>query len=420
MSERADLEATLAQDPFDGGARSRYARLLEAEGDGDAALGQWRLLLRDPAHEAAARLEAARLATSLGQLDVARELLLAAVGDAPAPAPAAATAAPPPVDDEEGDDEPVPAAIPLRALPGGGERIERPGSVTRIEEHRVKLVDVVGMEDLKKVVRLRIIEPFVRPGLFQRFRRRAGGGVLLYGPPGCGKTLMARAIAGECDASFHAIGISDVLSRWMGVSEQNLELIFEKARSEAPAVLFFDELDALAYSRSKATNEHTRAMVNQFLAMLDGMESENDGLLVLAATNMPWDVDPAMKRPGRFDRQVFVPPPDADARAEMFRRKLRDVPTDGLDHVGLAANAHHFSGADVDGVIDRAKDAVLMGILDGGDERPLRQPDLLQAVEDAEPSTLDWLRTARNIVKFGGMDKSYKDVEKYLRANKLL
>jgi SpoVK/Ycf46/Vps4 family AAA+-type ATPase len=206
---------------------------------------------------------------------------------------------------------------------------------------------------------------------------------------------------------------------WVGSSERNLAAVFEKARSGAPSVLFFDELDALAFSRSKAASDHTRTLVNEFLSQLDGMAGRNERVLILAATNMPWDVDEAMKRPGRFDRQVFVPPPDASARAVMFREKLRDVPSDGIDAGALAARAVHFSGADIDGVIDRAKDAVLERILESGTERTLGQPDLLEALSRTEPSTLDWLRTARNLVKFGGAGGVYKDVEAYLRAEKL-
>jgi len=138
----------------------------------------------------------------------------------------------------------------------------------------------------------------------------SGGGILLYGPPGCGKTMLARAVANECNAAFVAVGISDVLNMWLGESERNLAAQFEKARAQQPCVLFFDELDALAYARSKAGSASARTVVNEFLTQLDGIGRENRGVLVLAATNMPWDVDPAMKRPGRFSRQIFVPPPD--------------------------------------------------------------------------------------------------------------
>jgi SpoVK/Ycf46/Vps4 family AAA+-type ATPase len=184
-------------------------------------------------------------------------------------------------------------------------------------------------------------------------------------------------------------------------------------------VLFFDELDALAFSRSKAHSDHTRTRVNEFLNQLDGMSGSNANVLVLAATNMPWDVDEAMKRPGRFDRQIFVPPPDAQARAEMFRLKLRDVPTESFDADTLGRRAEHFSGADIDGVIERAKDVALSDILDSGTEREVRNADLLAAIADTPASTLEWLKTARNLVKYAGASGSYKDVEQYLRKAKL-
>jgi SpoVK/Ycf46/Vps4 family AAA+-type ATPase len=314
-------------------------------------------------------------------------------------------------------DGPKPA---FRIVDGGSEPRDEDADIVPISTAReTRFVDIVGMEDLKKTVRLRIIDPFLKPGLFAKFKKKAGGGLLLYGPPGCGKTLMARAIATECNATFIPVGISDILSMWIGQSEGNLAALFDKARSYRPAVLFFDELDALAYSRSKAQSDHTRSTVNEFLNQLDGMAGNNEQVLILAATNMPWDVDPAMKRPGRFDRSIFVPPPDATARAEMFRAKLVDVPVGELDYQALAKVSEFASGADVDGIIDEAKDRVLADIMESGDERSLTQEDLLTAAGDIEPSTLDWLRTARNLVKYGGSDRSYKEVEAYLRNVRL-
>jgi transitional endoplasmic reticulum ATPase len=201
---------------------------------------------------------------------------------------------------------------------------------------------------------------------------------------------------------------------------KNLAALFEKARAHKPALLFFDELDALAYSRSKSDSHHSRTVVNEFLAQLDGIDSKNDKLLVLAASNMPWDIDPAMKRPGRFSRQIFVAPPDAAAREEMFRLKLDGVPCDALDLAKIAALTRKYSGADIDGVIDQTKDAVLMEILESKEERNLGQGDLLLAIENFHPSTDDWLRTARNLVKYAGADDAYRDVERYLKGEKLL
>jgi ATP-dependent 26S proteasome regulatory subunit len=424
--DREELERALLTRPFDAELRTRYARTLAQAGEFEASLEQWRLLTAQAADRAALRLELAQCLIELRRPEEAKKELLSARGCAdfqavwegfPAPGKAALAA----LETEHaasGVESTGPAR--LRVLTGGANRSGDLAEVVSISRSgTVRFSDIAGMEELKKLVRLRIVEPFLRPGLFERFKRRSGGGVLLYGPPGCGKTLLARAIATECKASFTAVGISDLLEMWVGATERNLAALFEKARSERPAVLFFDELDALAYSRSKANSDHTRTTVNEFLSQLDGMSGSNDGLLVVGATNMPWDVDEAMKRPGRFDRQVFVPPPDLQARVEMFRLKLRDVPTGNVDAEELARNTEHFSGADIDGVIELAKDVVLTSLLEGGPERGIQHADLLAAIEQAVPSTLDWMKTARNLVKFGGAGKAYKDVESYLRSTKL-
>jgi SpoVK/Ycf46/Vps4 family AAA+-type ATPase len=403
---RAELERHLAAEPFDAPARAEYAALLLGEGDAALAARQYELLVQAEPAAAAHRVGLSRALLAGRDLQGARR--------------AYEEARP-----KDGFEEDLDLAVALgaarapptlRVVAGGPPAAE---VVPISASGTVRFADVVGMEDLKKTIRLRIVEPFLNPGLFARFAKRSGGGLLLYGPPGCGKTLIARAIAGELQATFIAVGISDVLNMWIGESERNLAALFEKARAQRPAVLFFDELDALAYARSKASSEHTRHLVNEFLNQLDGMSGSNDRILVLAATNMPWDVDPAMKRPGRFDRQIFVPPPDEAARAEMFRQKLRGAPTEALDLETLARATPHLSGADVDGLVDDAKEKVLAEIVAGGPERPLRQADLVAAARRAHPSTLEWLKTARNLVKYGG-DAAYRDVEAYLKAHRLV
>lgn len=408
--ELTELEAALLRDPFDLNTRASYAALLLSLARPRDALHQYELCGRQAPAEASHAAGAARALLALDDRDAARARW------------AQARSMPGFVDDPElaaelGAAPAASAAGVLRVISGGAEALAPVVPLAAADV--VRFADVVGMAELKKLIRVKIIEPFLKPGLFARFGKKSGGGVLLYGPPGCGKTMIARAIAHECKASFVAVGISDILNMWIGESERNLAAIFDKARAEAPAVLFFDELDALAFSRAKARSEHTRTLVNEFLSQLDGLGARNDRILVLAATNMPWDVDGAMKRPGRFDRQVFVPPPDEEAREAMFRLKLAGVPTEGIDPKALARVTAQFSGADIDGVIDRAKEAVLSEILEGGAERGLRQAELLEAARSSVASTLDWLKTARNLVKYAG-DGGYRGVEAYLKGAKLL
>ena len=179
-----------------------------------------------------------------------------------------------------------------------------------LEKPKVDFSKVGGMEQVKKNIEMKILHPLQNQELFELYGKKAGGGVLLYGPPGCGKTLISRATAGEIDANFLSVGLHQILDMWIGGSEQKLHQIFEFARQNAPAVLFFDEVDALAADRKDMRTSAGRTVINQFLAELDGNIDENDGVLVLGATNAPWHLDSAFLRPGRFDRLIFVPPPD--------------------------------------------------------------------------------------------------------------
>ena len=412
MTESRDaLEQRLLLAPFDLELRCDYADLLLAEDASDAALAQAQLvggqapeLLRGKLLLARCLLAEARTAEALAAYERARGLH--------------GFVADPELEALRSTAQPTRAPL-LQVVPSGGAS-QKVVAIQQVPEEKLRFSSIVGMEALKKTIRIKIIEPYLNPGLFARFKANAGGGLLLYGPPGCGKTMMARAVANECNASFVSIGISDILNMWMGESERNLAAVFAKARAEQPCVLFFDELDALAYSRSKAGSSSARTVVNEFLAQLDGVGRENRGVLILAATNMPWDVDPAMRRPGRFSRQIFVPPPDAPARRAMLEIKLTGVPTEGVDLEAIAARTAHFSGADIDGLIDHAKEAALGDALSSGIERPLGMADFDAALREMQPSTLEWLRTVRNVVKYAGEDASYREVEAYLKATKML
>src|SRR4051812_8717768 len=174
------------------------------------------------------------------------------------------------------------------------------------ERFRVNFAEVGGMEALKEEIRLKIIYPLQHAELYKAYGKKTGGGILLYGPPGCGKTFIAKATAGEMNARVFSVGLSDILDIWMGKSEKKLHQIFEMARQNTPCVLFFDEIDALGASRSDMKQSSGRNIINQFLQELDGIDQNNEGILVLGATNTPWHLDTAFRRPGRFDRIIFV------------------------------------------------------------------------------------------------------------------
>jgi len=281
---------------------------------------------------------------------------------------------------------------------------------------RVTFAEIGGLDGVKKAIHRTIILPFQRPELYRKYGRQAGGGVMLFGPPGCGKTLLARATAGECGLPFFNVRIEDVLDPWMGISERNLHGLFDQARASAPCVLFVDELDAMAYARRKQQGSAGRALVDQFLQELDAIGAENEGLLVLAATNAPWDVDDALKRPGRFDRTIFVPPPDEDARRHIIRLLLTDRPSEEVDLKRLAKTTPLFSGADLSALVERAVDIVIEEALDSGQEPPLTTQHLEEALIAMRPSTLDWLASARNYVEFANQGGRYDEVSAFLKS----
>lgn len=314
-------------------------------------------------------------------------------------------------DDEESADEGEAVALPLEVDPDDGEGIvddvdfERPG---------IDFSHVGGMEDVKEEIAMKVIRPLAHPELFAAYGKKVGGGILLYGPPGCGKTHLARATAGEAKASFQAVGLHDVLEMWIGRSERNLHAIFEAARRRKPCVLFFDEVDAMGAKRSDMANAASRQSINQFLSELDGATGDNEGVLVLAATNAPWHVDPAFRRPGRFDRVVFVPPPDAPARAAILEVQLRGKPCEALDLPAVAKRTERFSGADLKAVVDLAVEAKLREALKRGRPTPISTKDLLAAAKQVRPSTTEWFATAKNHVLFANTGGAYDDVARYM------
>lgn len=290
-------------------------------------------------------------------------------------------------------------------------------------ETKVRLADVGGLADVKAQIEAAFLTPLRNPALRQRYGATLRGGLLLYGPPGCGKTHLARAVAGELGARFIAVSLADVLSRWMGQSEANVAQMFGYARAQAPCVVFLDEVDALGRSRAGLGRSGAvlRGVVNQLLAEFDGVTSSNEGVFVLGATNAPWDVDVALRRPGRFDRTVFVEPPDEPARAHILTTHLAGLPvTADIDVAALARQTDGFSGADLALVCRTAAQGALVEAARSGVDHPIGMADLQGAAQGIAPSTARWFDGARNVVLFADQSGEFAALTAHMRARRLL
>ena len=228
---------------------------------------------------------------------------------------------------------------------------------TVVEVPNITWNDIGGLVDVKRELRELVQYPVEHPEKFEKFGMSPSKGVLFYGPPGCGKTLLAKAVANECQANFISIKGPELLTMWFGESEANVREVFEKARQASPCVLFFDELDSIAKSRGGGSGDAGGAgdrVMNQLLTEMDGMGAKKN-VFIIGATNRPDIIDAALMRPGRLDQLIYIPMPDVDSRKSILRATLRkspiskDVP---LDY--LAENMDKFSGADITEICQRA------------------------------------------------------------------
>ncbi len=425
----ASLRRALAANPNDLPLRLHLAELLLDGGDRSAAVTELATALAaEPDNDAAQRLMARALA-----------------GNATTPEPRA-EAEPSPHAEPGSQAEPSPHAEPVspEQPPGGPVNfdwsaaeeqlgldvppmfVDQPteppprDAVFDLERPRLGLADVGGMTQAKQRLEASFLAPLRNPELRRMYRKSLRGGLLMYGPPGCGKTYLARALAGELQAGFISVQITDILDQLVGNSERNVRELFLAARRAAPCVLFFDEVDALGQRRSQTRNSALRGTINQLLTELDGVEQDNDGVFVLAATNQPWDVDPALRRPGRLDRTVLILPPDEPAREAIFRHHLQQRPIAGIDTRRLAKRTDGLSGADIAYACELAAENALLASASSGQPRPIGMPDLEQALASIQPSIGPWLETARNLVTFGEDDGTYAELRGYLkRAGRL-
>jgi AAA+ superfamily predicted ATPase len=412
--------------PDDVPLRLHLATLLLSGGQHDEAIRQLGAVLqRDPANATALGLlrdgpgpAEAAAPPAAGEADIpAERTALRPPHTGPAePGGHAAGSRPSQYDWSQAEDElrdVLPAMFVSEGDPG-------PAGAYDAEHAGLTLADVAGMTEVKQRLQAAFLAPMRNPDLRRLYGKSLRGGLLLYGPPGCGKTFIARAVAGELGAKFITVSFADIIDMFVGQSERNIHELFETARRNAPCVLFLDEVDAIGQKRSQLRHTPMRSAVNQLLLELDDISGHNEGVFLLAATNHPWDVDSALRRPGRFDRTLLVLPPDATAREGVFRYHLKDRPVAGIDLAKLARSTDGYSGADIAHVCETAAELALMDSVQRGEARMISPDDLDAAIGEVKPSLGAWFDTARNVALFANENGTYDDLAAYLRKRRLL
>lgn len=255
---------------------------------------------------------------------------------------------------------------------------------------KITFDDIAGLGTAKQVFKEKVVFAFEHKELYEKYDKKIGGGILLYGLPGTGKTMFAEAASNETDSLFIPIKCSDIKSKWYGESESNIKKIFDKARNAGKAIIFFDEFEAIGAKRTDNSDNGNNDLVPQILAEMQGVNKKSNAVIVvIAATNKPWAIDSAFLRPGRFDEKIYIPLPDMEARAKLCELKLSKVPTQDIDYNKMAELTDGFNGADITEFCEKLKMEAIRKSINSENEHIISMEDVMNVAKTIKSSVLE-------------------------------
>ncbi len=284
-----------------------------------------------------------------------------------------------------------------------------------------KFSDVVGLEGLKEKIKLKVIGPLKDHKLYELFGKKFGGGIIMYGPPGCGKSFIAEATAGEAEVAFFNVKISDIKGKYVGETEKNISRLFQTARNNQPCIIFFDEFEALGSDRTNS-GAHDKSMVSQLLNEIDGLGNKDQQIMLVAATNEPWSIDLALRREGRFGKSLFIPPPDFESRLGILKKHLIGKPIEPeFDFELIAKETNSYSGADLLEICEDAIEKAISESIKTRNLKLIKTQDLIDAIHNKKGLiTKKWINKAIDIIYTTNNQDSFKEIIDYVNETEKL